>query len=116
MRSRLRMFAALVALFTFFLFQGGGVWASVCSADMGMRDASSAEQPAPADDSRESDPGSSPCPLIPAGTNSCVGTVALPPTVAAPAHAGGGDPSLLPYSDPVKHLLLAHFLLRPPQA
>lgn len=129
MKLRFRFLAALFALSALILFQVEGLWASsACSSEMEMPVAA---QAANADSHPEACPMGQPgqshehdgqgsqgpdCPLMPAGTASCIGGVALLSSSSEPASGPVEDELSFGSSDHAKDLLLAVSLLRPPQA
>lgn len=129
MKVRFRFLAALFALSALVLFQVEGLWASAaCSMEMEMPAASeiAATESHPENcsmgESRHSqeqedrDSQSPHCPLVPVGAASCVGGVALLSSSHVPVLRTAEDERSITSSDHAKDLLLAVFLLRPPQA
>lgn len=129
MNPRFRALSALFALIALLLFQVEALWASsACSMETDMAAAaqpvdaashSDAAQPVQADHPHGQHGSGSQapeCPLMPAGTASCVGGVAVLGPSAAPALHFAESRLPLASSDHAKDLLLAVSLLRPPQA
>ncbi len=130
MRSRFRLFAALLALLAFSAYFAEGVWASMClpgtDAAMNMMaqvdDASGSEMggmhhPSPSvpDDSGSSRSDAPPCPFAVAGVGSCV-TASLPATGTSvqPLLAAASLVTLSP--DAGLDLFLVTTLFHPPRA